>query len=190
MVVDGRVLRGEANRQAIVDALLGLASEEGAMPTAAAVALRAGVAKRSIFHHFPDMEALLAEAGNTQFERYWHVLDHPPREGSLLERLSAATDQRAHLFESINHVRRVAALYEGGSPVISERMRQSRKLLRRHLRETLEPDISRAERAVVDGIQAIASWEAWEVLRVHQKLSVPAAKAAVVLTIEAALKAA
>lgn len=186
--MDGRVRRGEANRQAIVDALLTLAAEAGAMPTATAIAARAGVAKRSIFHHFPDMEALLAEAGRTQLERYWHVLDAPPREGTLGERLAVAMDQRAYLFESIGDVRRVATIYESRSLALAERLRQSRVMLRRHLRESLEPEISDVDRAVRDGVQAVASWEAWEVLRRHQRLSVTAAKAAVQSTIEAALE--
>jgi TetR/AcrR family transcriptional regulator of autoinduction and epiphytic fitness len=187
-VMDGRVRRGEANRQAIVDALLDLVAEVGTMPTSTAIAERAGVAKRSIFHHFPDMESLLAEAGRTQLDRYWHVLDDPPRAGSLHGRLAIAMDQRAHLFESIGDVRRVATLYEAGSPPLAERMRQSRAMLRRHLRDCLEPDISEVDRAVRDGVQATASWEAWEVLRRHQRLSVNAAKAAVQSTIEAALE--
>ena len=185
--MDGRVRRGEANRQAIVDALLSLTAELGAMPTSTAIAERAGVAKRSIFHHFPDMEALLAEAGRTQLDRYWNVLQVPSG-GGLGERLAVAMDQRAELFESIGDVRRVASLYEGGSPALAERMRQSRAMLRRHLRDCLEPEMSRVGRDVRDGVQAMASWEAWEVLRRHQRLSVNAAKAAVQSTIEAALE--
>ena len=185
--VDGRVRRGEANRHAIVDALLSLTAELGAMPTSIAIADRAGVAKRSIFHHFTDMEELLVEAGKTQLERYWHVLQVPP-EGALAERLAVAMDQRARLFEAIGDVRRVATLYQSGSPALTERMRQSRLMLRRHLRQCLEPEISEARRDVQDGIQAIASWEAWEVLRRHQRLSVSAAKAAVQSMIEAALE--
>ena len=186
-VVDGRVRRGEANRQAIVDALLSLTAELGTMPTSTAIAERAGVAKRSIFHHFPDMEAVLAEAGRTQLDRYWNVLQ-VPTEGTLSERLSVAMDQRAQLFESISDVRRVAALYEAGSPALTDRMRQSRAMLRRHLRQCLEPEIPAIGREVLDGVQAMASWEAWEVLRRHQRLSVSAAKAAVQSTIEAALE--
>ena len=186
-VIDGRVRRGEANRQAIVDALLALAAEAGAMPTSTAIAERAGVAKRSIFHHFPDMEAVLAEAGRTQLERYWHVLQVPAG-GLLGERLAVAMEQRAQLFESIGDVRRVAAFYETGSAALAERMGQSRAMLRRHLRDCLDPEISVVDRAVRDGIQAMASWETWEVLRRHQRLSVSAAKAAVQSTIEAALE--
>jgi TetR/AcrR family transcriptional regulator, regulator of autoinduction and epiphytic fitness len=190
--VDGRVRRGEANRQAIVDALLSLTAEMGAMPTATAIAERAGVAKRSIFHHFPDMEAVLAEAGRTQLERHWNVLQVPASGGAapapLVERLGSAMDQRAQLFEAIGDVRRVAVRYEQGSPAQAERLRQSRAMLRRHLRQSLEPEFSAAPRAVQDGIQAIASWETWEVLRRHQRLSVSAAKTAVQSTIEAALE--
>ncbi|HMC39894.1 MAG TPA: TetR family transcriptional regulator, partial [Acidimicrobiales bacterium] len=70
--MDGRVLRGEINRQAIVDAFLGLVAEDGAVPTAQAVAQRAGVAKRSVFHHFVDMAALMRAAAEVQDPRHWN----------------------------------------------------------------------------------------------------------------------
>ena len=55
---DGRTVRAERTRQALVDALLGLLDAGVLSPTAAAIAQRAGVSERSLFQHFPDREAL------------------------------------------------------------------------------------------------------------------------------------
>ena len=145
------------------------------------------MAKRSIFHHFADMEALLAEAGRTQLDRYWNVLQVPSG-GPLGERLAVAMDQRAHLFESIVDVRRVASLYEGGSPALGRAISPEPGDVAPASARLLDPEYSRVGRDVRDGVYAMASWEAWEVLRRHQRLSVNAAKAAVHSTIEAALE--
>lgn len=185
--MDGRTRRGETNRRSIVDAALALVAEDQAFPTAQAVAARAGVAKRSVFHHFPDMESLLAEAADVQGARYWNVLRPADRDADVVSRLADAVAQRAKLFEGVGDVRRVAVLYELSSPVLAGRLRDSRAGLRRHLRKALEPEISGLDRPSVEGILAAGSWEAWEVLRRHQGMSVTAARAAVQAMIEPVL---
>ena len=51
---DGRTVRAERTRQALVDSLLNLLDEGQLTPTAAEIAARAGVSERSVFQHFPD----------------------------------------------------------------------------------------------------------------------------------------
>ncbi len=184
--MDGRVRRGERNRQAIVDAALALVAERGVLPAGQAIAERAGVAKRSLFHHFPDMEGLLAQAAATQAERYWQVLQPPEPGRSLGERISTAVAQRAVLFEGIGDVRRAAVLYEPSSPALARLLKDSRAGLRRHLRRALSPEITGLGRTAQEGIQAMASWETWEVLRRHQGVSADGARAAVLSMIESA----
>ena len=184
--MDGRVLRGELNRRAIVDAALALVAEEESLPTAQALAQRAGVAKRSVFHHFPDLDSLFTEAADTQAARFWNLLEPPGPGLPLADRIEIAVGQRARLFEAIGDVRRVAIRHEGGSPTLANRVRESRAALRGHLRASLQPEISDLDPASVEGIQAMASWEAWEVLRRDQRLGVAGARRAVETVIEAA----
>jgi TetR/AcrR family transcriptional regulator of autoinduction and epiphytic fitness len=185
---DGRVRRGELNRQAIVDAAVALAAELGCMPTAQAIANRAGVAKRSLFHHFPDMEALFAHAAESQAVNHWSILERPDPALPFDDRLRDAISQRALLFEAIGDVRRVAAQAETTSPTVATRMAGSREDLNRHIRLALGPELSCVDRVAAAGICAIASWEAWDVLRRHQRLSVPVARAAVESTIRSAVQ--
>ncbi len=185
--MDGRVRRGELNRQAIVDAALELVAEERVLPTAQAVAARAGVAKRAVVHHFPDMTGLLAQAADTQAARFWSVLRPPEPGRSLDERVAAAVEQRSRLFEGIGAVRRVAVLHEAGNPVLAARLEESRSGLRRHIRRALQPELSALDRPTQAGVEAVASWETWEVLRRQQGLSVAASRAAVQSMIESAL---
>ena len=55
---DGRVARGQRIRRNVADALVVLLAEGDAEPTAPAVAARAGVSARLVFHHFADMDDL------------------------------------------------------------------------------------------------------------------------------------
>ncbi|MCW2547584.1 MAG: regulatory protein TetR [Mycobacterium sp.] len=183
--MDGRTERGARNRQAIVDAALAFVAENDALPTAQQVAERAGVAPRSVFHHFSSLDALLAEAAQTQAERYWTLLSPPEPGLTLRERLAAALAQRTALFEEIGAVRRVGVRLESNSAVLAERLNFSRDALRRHLRRALNPELADLEPAATAGIEAAASWEMWDLLR--KDLSVDAAAAAMTALIEAAL---
>ena len=55
---DGRVARGQRTRRSVAEALMELLRAGETDPTAKAVALRAGVSLRLVFHHFADMDDL------------------------------------------------------------------------------------------------------------------------------------
>jgi TetR/AcrR family transcriptional regulator of autoinduction and epiphytic fitness len=183
--MDGRSERGARNRQAIVDAALSFVAENDALPTAQQVAERAGVAPRSVFHHFASLDALLAEAAQTQAERWWTLLSPPEPGLSVIERLTAALAQRSALFEQIGAVRRVAVRHESTSEALAQRLAFSRDALRRHLRRTLNPELAELDPAGIAGIEAAGSWEMWDLLR--KDLSADAATAAMTALIESAL---
>jgi AcrR family transcriptional regulator len=58
--LDGRRLRSERSREAIIDVMLTLIEEGALIPTAQQVSERAGVGIRSVFRHFSDMAGLFA----------------------------------------------------------------------------------------------------------------------------------
>src|SRR4051812_32742925 len=107
---DGRVLRGERNREAIVDALLALYDDGVLRPSVNDVAERAGVSARSVHNHFVDMEALRAEVAERQFQRYADLWEPPGADLELDERIAQLVDRRSALFEAITPVRRAAML--------------------------------------------------------------------------------
>lgn len=174
--MDGRAARGANNRRAVIDATLALIEAGDLQPTAQAIAGRAGVATRSVFHHFSDLESLYADVADTQAARHWGLLG--PVTGGLAERIEALVAQRARLYEEISSSRRAAMLHEHESAVLAERLRESRAALRSHLRRNLH-ELAHLERPAREAAAAAASWETWEVLRRHQGLSVEAAQAAV-----------
>jgi hypothetical protein len=56
---DGRLLRSQRTKRAIVDALLDLIREGHHKPSSAEIADRAGVTQRTLFNQFGDMDSLL-----------------------------------------------------------------------------------------------------------------------------------
>jgi AcrR family transcriptional regulator len=122
---DGRVARGERNRDALVEALVGLLERGEVKPTARQIAARAGLSLRTVFGHFDDVESLYAAIAERQRERFVHlyapVVGDEPRDA----RITALVARRAELFESIAPVRRASVLVAADSPALTRNLRQA-----------------------------------------------------------------
>ena len=66
---DGRVARGQRTRRNVAEALMELLREGDQEPTARAVAQRAGVSLRLVFHHFTEMDDLYHYVAALQLRR-------------------------------------------------------------------------------------------------------------------------
>jgi len=160
----------------VVEAMLTLIEEGDPQPTAKRVAERAGVALRSVFHHFDDVESVLAAAARLQAQRHWHVVQPVAPELPLSERIAQVVTQRSSLFERIAPARRAALLVEHDSPVIRAWLEEGRAMLRRQLGATFAPELAGDGRELLAALEVSASWTTWESLRRHQGLSVNAAR--------------
>lgn len=190
---DGRSVRAERTRTAIVDALLSLLDEGDVKPTAERVASRAKVSERSVFQHFSDREALFEAAAQRQYERVIPKLVSIPRELELSRRIDTFVDQRARLFEMIGGVRRGALLIEHESEVVANRLSSVRAAKKAEVGRLFEAEIEAVpapERdALVAALATASSWTAWESLRFHQGLDLDTARAALRRTLAALLGA-
>ena len=173
--VDGRVLRGARNRDAIVDALLQLLADGDPQPSSRAIAQRAGVSLRTVFQHFNDIDSLYAAVAQRQVERLWSKLDALPAcDAPLDERIEAVVAQRAELFEAIGPVRRAATGINTSSPALLRGLARSEAFLHRQIAETFAPELAEdADRTMAADFAA--SWEAWEGLRRSSRRSVASA---------------
>lgn len=190
---DGRTIRAERTRQALVDALLGLLDAGEPSPTAAAIAQRAGVSERSVFQHFPDREALFEAVARQQYERVMPTLRPVDASLPLDKRIGQFTRQRARLYELIGGVRRAALLIEHESPAVAGWLTSARRAkaadAERVFRRELEA-IPADERAPLRAaLIAVCAWPAWESWRTHQRLGVSRARAAMAAAIGALLRA-
>jgi AcrR family transcriptional regulator len=114
--VDGRTARGQRTRSSVVDALLALQEEGDLSPTAQQVAARAGVALRTVFGHFSDMETLWAEAGKRELAKLGSLTQPVDASLPFEQRVSRFCTSRGRVLEALLPVMRAARLREPTSP--------------------------------------------------------------------------
>ena len=167
---DGRTLRAERSRRAIVEAMLAWVGEGVLEPTAQQVADRAEVGIRSVFRHFADMDALYAEIGALVRAKAQPLVDAAPPKGPIRDRLREIVRRRAALFEHIAPFRRSADRRVASSPFLARGHRRFARELRAALR-TAVPELASAPPERAEALDLVLSFEAWDRLRTQQRLS-------------------
>lgn len=173
--VDGRTARGQRTRSSVVDALLALQEEGDLSPTAQQVAARAGVALRTVFGHFSDMETLWAEAGQRELAKLGNLADVIDPDLSLAERIERFSVSRGRVLEALMPVMRAARLREPSSPqLMRNRELYNRvgddEVLRVFARE-LDPLDEDGRARTLDALYLCSAAAAWEALRHDRALS-------------------
>lgn len=174
--LDGRTARGLRTRRAVVEALLALQEEGDLEPTAQRVAARAGVALRTVFGHFSDMETLWAEAGQRELDKISALADVVPSELPREERIERFCASRARVLEALLPVARAARLREHASPAL----RRNRELFVAAGDSEVEQvfaqelaGLADADRdALTTALYVVAGQSTWELLRHDRGLSV------------------
>lgn len=189
---DGRTARSRRTRVTVVDALLALQEEGNLAPTAQQVAERAGVALRTVFGHFCDMETLWAEAGLRELEKLGRLAGPVPPDLPLAERIERFAASRARVLEALMPVMRAARLREPTSPQLAQNRAMFIQVgddeVRSVFRTELAPLDDGAQRALLDALYVAAAGPTWEVLRHDRDLDVAAAQAVVRRTLTALLE--
>lgn len=164
---DGRTARALRTRQAIVDALLDLLQEGELRPTAVQVATRARVSPRSIFQHFPDLEALFAAAAERYVERFPPALDGVAAAGDLDDRLDAFVAAWAERCEESEGVRRASLHQAHHSREVLERIFQYRQHHRREVERIFAVELAaRPDRdELAASVETATSWAVWDYMR-------------------------
>jgi TetR/AcrR family transcriptional regulator, regulator of autoinduction and epiphytic fitness len=167
--VDGRRLRAERTRAAIVDALLALIEEGDLRPTAPRVAERASVSLRTVFQHFAEVEVLFAAVSERQVERIAEHAEPIDPSLPLPERVDAYVAQRCRILEFVTPVARAASLQEHDSPKIAAESERLRDLGRMEIASTFGAELDTLEAPVRhrlrSAIEALTTWKAWDVVR-------------------------
>ncbi|MGB1139993.1 MAG: TetR/AcrR family transcriptional regulator [Halioglobus sp.] len=173
-VIDGRRLRSERSRSAIIDAMVALQDEGILVPTAQQVAERSGINIRSLFRHFEDMEALFKAADVYLRDSYEAPFLGGDREGTLDERIEHAVERHAAAYEKVGNM----VLSTQAQMWRYETLRKNYARNQRGLRKDLDDWLSELKDCPPwrrEAIDAIASFEMWHRLRFHQGQSRKAA---------------
>lgn len=169
-VPDGRRLRSERSRQAIIDASLALIAEGVLVPTAQQISERAGVGIRSFFRHFSDMESLFATAEEQNRESTEALFVGGDRDGTIEERILHAVERRAEGYEKQRNIILCTAAQSWRYEILRKNYARYQRGLRKDLDDWL-PELKSVSSHRREMIDAAASFEMWHRLRVHQGLS-------------------
>jgi AcrR family transcriptional regulator len=192
MRIDGRRLRAEKTRTAIVRALLELIEEGAPEPPAREIAERAGIAIRSIRQHFETREALLVAVAELHAERLGTAREPIDESASLDARMDRFAQARGRELDASSPMRHAALLAEHSSETVSRAIRATAKARRRDLARVFEKEIARIPAAdrklVLDALDAATSGRTWDGMRRDAGLTSGSAQAAMRALIAAVLE--
>lgn len=167
-VIDGRRARGQRTRLKVIEALLELVSEGVVRPTAQEIAARAGVALRTVYHHFEDVEALRRLALDLDMQRHFEILTPVDTGLSFDERVAAIAAQCRELFEAVTPIRRATLFDQHSSPDMAKGVATATRARSEHVAKSLAPELSQFgpdERSMTNAVSLVTSWVGWEYLR-------------------------
>jgi AcrR family transcriptional regulator len=178
--IDGRHLRSERTKLAIIEAYLELLRRSPVMPTAAQIAEQAGCSTRSIFERFSDLDALsLATADYAIVQGQAEAVprhvdgDRPTRIRSHVETRAFACEKWLPLWRIITAQDQLAELK---TRVVLVRVANIARIKLMYARELSSlPDPTR--NLLLIALATLTSFESWDQMRDCHGLSVEAAQA-------------
>jgi TetR/AcrR family transcriptional regulator of autoinduction and epiphytic fitness len=178
---DGRRLRAERNRDAVVQAVLQIIKSQGGgpVPGAAEVAVRAKVSERTVFRHFADLDSLFLAAAAHQRPIHTTYLAPRPDAAEVDKRIVALVKLRSRLYEEIAPVRRFAVRVVAGNKTLADSIGESNQAARYQIADTFAAELARAGRSrasVLDELDLILSWAVWDTLRSDHSYSADKAR--------------
>lgn len=191
--VDGRTLRAERTRAAIVDAHLALIAEGDLRPTGERIAERAGVSLRALWTNFKDMETLFEASGDRLLAEYDDSWRPVPPGQPLTRRVDGYCRQRARLLQLIAPSARAASMREPVSPQLRRNRLKYVQRLRDEVEVLFAPELAAAGgdgRQLTHAVVAASMWPAWSMLRDGLGLGVEDARAVMSRTVHALLSTA
>jgi TetR/AcrR family transcriptional regulator, regulator of autoinduction and epiphytic fitness len=188
--LDRRLARGLRTRTIIIDAMIELIDAGNPHPTSPQVAARAGVAVRTVFHHFHDLEILFRSAAGLHLSRHSSLVAVIPPHGPTETRIQATCRQRRRLYEVIGPVLRATYARAQGSPGLNDVLVQHRSRLRHQLAVTLGPEIAvrGAQDRVLDTLELTTGWQSWCALRFEAGHSASSAEQFMAFTVTRMLR--
>ena len=96
--LDGRILRSQKSQKLILDAIIKLINNGNLYPTAQEVAKESGIAIRTVFRQYADMESLLMKVDELINEKLLNEESYINMSLSLSERLKKIIDERVYFY--------------------------------------------------------------------------------------------
>jgi TetR/AcrR family transcriptional regulator, regulator of autoinduction and epiphytic fitness len=185
---DGRRLRRELNREAVIDALLTFFRAGNYHPSCSEIATRAGLSERSLFRYFEDMADLHAAAADREIADGLSLVAPSGTPQDLTQvKIERLVHARCALFERAGPAARALGLNAYRHAKLAVELDRHRRFLRGQIRELFAPELAARGTAVLPAIEILCSLHSWDRLRHGQGLSAEAAAAALIAALTALL---
>lgn len=141
---DGRSLRRERNRDAVLDAVIASFEDGDADPSIDAIAHRAGVSNRSIYRYFEHRDQMIrAAVGHAMRAILPTIRLRDVAVGSFAQRVERFVDHQLRSHQRLVPVTQAAKLAAVNEPIVEEEFEAGRLILRRtllaHFDEEFQP---------------------------------------------------
>jgi AcrR family transcriptional regulator len=141
--VDGRRLRRQQNREAVIDALLASFRDGVYQPSSSEIAQRAGLSPRSLFRYFDDIDDLHRAATTRELRRARPLLEiGVGREAPTDAKIRALAVARVRLFEQTVPSATAARIAAHRYPVLAAELANRRSFLRAQIAELFAPELA------------------------------------------------
>lgn len=152
-ITDGRTMRRQRNRDAVIESLITLIQDGELTPTVAKIADRAGVSHRSIFRYFEDLNDLARTAIETEFRNAAALatIEHPG-DGTLEHRIETTISKQLATFEQMHQLGRVARGRMIDIPEIDRQLSGIIQFRLDQLREQFAPELDAMDEGRRDAI--------------------------------------
>jgi AcrR family transcriptional regulator len=185
---DGRRLRREQNRAAVIEALLALFRDGVYQPSTDEIATKAGLSARSLFRYFDDVNDLHRAAADRAVQRAWPLIGLGARpDEPTADKIRAVVSSRVRMFEETAPAARALRAASNRRDMLRGILDRNRSYLRHQISEVFGPEFAVAEPAVEPAVQVLCSFESYELMRYAQGLSREDAEAATVAGISVLL---
>jgi AcrR family transcriptional regulator len=176
---DGRRRRRHQNREAVLDALTALFREGVYQPGANEIAERAGLSPRSLFRYFDDVDDLNRAAIERQLVEARPLLDigvNP--DAPTNEKVERLVSARVRLFEAVGPAMRATRACAHRHAVVAAQLHDARAFMRHQVARLFTPELAGRRDVLLPALDALCSFESYELLRRDQGLSRPKTTAA------------
>ena len=185
---DGRRLRRELNREAVIDALLALFRAGNYHPSCSEIAARAGLSERSLFRYFDDLEDLHRAAADREIMVALPLLASAAAPGDLTRvKIERMVRGRAALFEQAGPAVRALGANAHRHAKLAVELDRHRAFLRGQIHQLFGPELDARGSALLPAIEVLCSHHSWDRLRHGHGLSAESAAATLIAAVTALL---
>lgn len=175
VIEDGRTARRIRNRDAVIDALFDLLTEDGRVPDIEAIAARAGVSVSSTFRYFDGLDDLENQTIERYFTRYASLFEIPEiGRGDRADRIGRYVDARLKLWDAIAPIGRLARAKAYDKPATALALARARALFRdrieTHFCAELDGCSTGRKVETTAAVDACTSFETWDLQRTVYRL--------------------